>query len=38
MLIIPDDPLIAWAMRTGYPPWIRKDPPTWGDEEDDADE
>ena len=34
MILIPDDPIIASMMRTGYPPWIRKDPPDWEDEVD----
>lgn len=34
MWLIPDDPIIASMMRTGYPPWIREDPPHWEDEEE----
>lgn len=34
MVQIPDDPIIDSMMRTGYPPWIREDPPYWEDEED----
>ena len=30
---IPDDPIIACMMRTGYPPWMQDD-----DEEDEDDE
>jgi len=25
MISIPDDPIIASAMRTGYAPWVRED-------------
>ena len=25
MKLIPDDPIVACMMRTGYPPWIRTD-------------
>ena len=31
MYLIPDDPIIAQMMRTGYPPW-------YDDDEDDYDE
>lgn len=32
---IPDDLIIRCMERTGYPPWIRKDPPHWEDYADD---
>jgi hypothetical protein len=25
MLLIPDDPIIASMLRTGYPPWMQDD-------------
>ena len=36
MIQIPDDPIIRFIERTGFPPWLRDD---WEeDEEDDDDE
>ncbi len=35
MTLIPDDPIVSSMMRTGYPPWIRKDPPMWDDDVED---
>ena len=33
MVLIPDDPIVAHIMRTGYPPWIKED--NGSDEDDD---
>lgn len=33
MIQIPDDPIIASMLRTGYPPWMLGD--RWEDDEDD---
>ena len=36
MQLIPDDPIVRSMERTGYPPWIREDPPDWEDEQDET--
>ena len=39
MELIPDDPIIAHIMRTGFPPWIKDPPDGYEDDEweEDAD-
>ena len=35
MILIPDDPIIASALRTGYPPWNQpRDEDGWDDDDD----
>lgn len=37
---IPDDPIIRWMERTGYPPWMQESPGRcrWDDDFDDWEE
>ena len=35
MLDIPDDPIIACMMRTGYPPWMQREEDCDGEEWED---
>ena len=34
MVLIPDDPIIARIMQTGYPPWVFDPAPSRGDDDD----